>query len=160
MPSTNGVYVIHEESRSHIPIFVDACETGTGAICGHQVYHATFPAHMIHQPHPICHLEALNALAAVKNLDPTLHGALLHLYTDNTMAAAIFERGRGRDSFIQACARELWLVCTEHDLTQHVTRSRWIFDGNCWHTQPLAHSTFQVLVKSPFNVSLSHLSPD
>ena len=33
------------------------------------------------------------------------------------MAVAIFQAGRGRDLFIQACARELWLTCAAWDIT-------------------------------------------
>ena len=30
---------------------------------------------------------------------------------------AIFQVGRGRDAFIQACAREVWLTCAAWDIT-------------------------------------------
>ena len=80
---------------------------------------------------------------AVKTWAPTLHGALLHLYTGNTTAAVIFERGRRRDSFIQACARELCLVCAEHDLTlvmSHVSCEYLMETADAlslWHTSQL-----------------------
>ena len=39
------------------------------------------------------------------------------LHSDSVMAVAVFQPGRGRDPLIQACAREIWLLCTIHDIT-------------------------------------------
>ena len=36
---------------------------------------------------------------------------------DNAMAVAVFERGRGWDSFIQVCACKHWLIGAEHNIT-------------------------------------------
>ena len=44
-------------------------------------------------------------------------GHLVHLFTDNATAVAIFQAGMGRDDFIHACARELWLICVAGDIT-------------------------------------------
>ena len=68
------------------------------------------------EKHPICHLETVNAVAALKTWAQCLQGCLVHLHTDNNTAAAIFQLGRGRDSYIQACARELWLICAVNDI--------------------------------------------
>ncbi len=41
----------------------------------------------------------------------------MHLHSDSATAVAIMQVGRGRDGFLQACAREAWLTATIHDLT-------------------------------------------
>ena len=68
MHSTNGVFIIHKDSRFPIHIFCYACSMGPGAICRWSAYHVTFPTNIIREQHPICHLEALNAVAAIKTL--------------------------------------------------------------------------------------------
>ena len=40
----------------------------------------------------------------------------VQLYSDNTTAVAIFQAGRGRDEFIQSCAREVWITCATWDI--------------------------------------------
>ena len=60
------MYLIHEESRTPIPLYVDACTSSCGAVTTSQAYHMAFPPHILHQNLSICHLEALNALLAVK----------------------------------------------------------------------------------------------
>ena len=69
------------------------------------------------EKHPICHLEAVNTVATLKTWVQRLQGCLVHLHTDNNTAAAIFQPGTGRDSYIQTCAQELWLICVHADIT-------------------------------------------
>ena len=33
------------------------------------------------------------------------------------MAVIVFQAGRGRDSFLQACVRQLWYVCAKNGIT-------------------------------------------
>ena len=42
---------------------------------------------------------------------------LEHLYCDNDTAVHIFQVGKGRDTVLQGCARQLWLTCAFHDIT-------------------------------------------
>ena len=44
----------------------------------------------------------------------------IHLYSDNATAVVIFHAGRGRDEFIQTCAREVWIMCATWEITQVV----------------------------------------
>ena len=76
-----------------------------------------FPPHVLTQNLSICHLEALNALVAIKLWAPQFRGRLIHLFSDNVTSVAIFQAGRGRDAFIQACAKEVWLTCAAWDIT-------------------------------------------
>ena len=52
------------------------------------------------EDHPICHMEAVNAVAAIQTWASTIHGCLVHLHTDNAMAAAIFRLDKARDAYI------------------------------------------------------------
>ena len=67
--------------------------------------------------HPICYLDAINAMAAIKTRAKDFRNQLVHLYCHNKMTITIFQAGYGRDPFIQACAQQIWLVCTSNDIT-------------------------------------------
>ena len=43
LPCTNTVYIIDEGHQEPVHIFVDACTSGTGALCQAEVYHTQFP---------------------------------------------------------------------------------------------------------------------
>ena len=76
---------------------------------------------------------------AVKLWAPSLAHKRVHLYSDNTTAAAIFQAGRGREQFIQACAREVLLTCSTWDITLvvgHIQGSRLVDTADAlsrWH---------------------------
>ena len=108
---------VHEENRPSISLFIDACATGAAAICDTLVYHIILPTRLVEEKCPICHLEAVNVVATLEIWVQHLHGCLVHLHTDNNTVAAIFQLCRGRDSYVQACARELWLMCAHADIT-------------------------------------------
>ena len=65
-------------------------------------YHMEFPAHILLDNHPICHLEALNAVAALTAWAPSFRGKLIHLFCDNATAAMVFQAGKGSDTPFQA----------------------------------------------------------
>ena len=56
-------------------------------------------------------------MVGVKIWAPHFTGQLVHLFSDNATAVAIFQASKGRDAFIQACARDIWLTCTAWDIT-------------------------------------------
>ena len=91
--------------------------------CECQVYHTKFPVFILEEWHPICHLEALNAVAELQHLAPQCTGQLVHLFSDSAKAVAIFQASRGKDAFIQACARELWLTCEQFNITLGVSHT-------------------------------------
>ena len=117
LPATDGVFMIHEDDRVPVQLFVDACASGCGAITDRAAYHVQFPPHIIREAHPICHLEALNIVVAIKLWAPKFSNSLLHLFSDSATALAIFQAGKGRDAFLQACAWEIWLTCAVWDIT-------------------------------------------
>ena len=58
----------------------------------------------------IVQLEALNLVHAVKFLLPdTLRQFKICVNTDNSASQQLLENGKGKDSLLCACARELWL---------------------------------------------------
>ncbi len=88
-----------------------------GGFSGKEAYHHMFSPEVVSKGLAICHLEAINAVAALKLWAPGLRGNLVHLHSDSATAVAIMQVGRGRDSFLQACAREIWLTAALHDIT-------------------------------------------
>ena len=126
--------MIHEESRTPIPLFVDTCTSGCGAVTTAQAYHMVFSL----PPHPtskLVYLPKLVYLVAVKVWAPIFSGQLVHLFS----AVAIFQAGKGRNAFIQACARDIWLTCAAWDITLAVGHVSGTFlEGtgdaiSCWH---------------------------
>ena len=55
--------------------------------------------------------------AAIQTWAPQFRGKLLHLYCDNTPAVDTFQAGHSKDSWIQACAQQIWPSCTTYDIT-------------------------------------------
>ena len=41
----------------------------------------------------------------------------MHLHCNSVTAVAIMQAGQGRDPFLQACAREAWLISAIHGMT-------------------------------------------
>ena len=70
LPSKNGVYIIHNNIRPPIPLYVDVCATGAGAICRQEAYHTEFSPRTIRADHHICHLDAVNAVAVLRTWAP------------------------------------------------------------------------------------------
>ena len=66
LPTTDSIFIIHEDGRILVPVFVDACSTGFGRCTPIAAYPARFPHSILHKDHPISHLEALNVVVAVK----------------------------------------------------------------------------------------------
>ena len=118
LPCTNGVYIIDEGRREPVHIFVDICTSLADAPNQTESYHIQFPLSVQEKHHPICNLEALNSVVAISMWDPGMQGRMVTLHTDSAMALAIFQAGKGRDAFIQACAQQIWLECAVHEVTQ------------------------------------------
>ena len=117
LPRFNGVFLIHKDTRVPTPLYMDVCTSSCGAVTNTEAYHVEFPPHIVRQRLSICHLEALNAVVAVKVWVLNFTEQLVHLFSGTSTAVAIFQAGKGKDPFIQACAREIWLVCTAWDVT-------------------------------------------
>ena len=99
--------MIHQEDRVPVKMYVDSCSTACGLLCHLEAYHMPFPTQVLSLQHHICHQVALNLVMTIRWWALCLRGRLVHLYSDSATAVAFFQAGRGRDLYIQACAREL-----------------------------------------------------
>ena len=94
---TNGLSMMEEDSRQSIHIYMNACITVCSVLCQKDAYHAVFPEQ-----------------------EGSYHGWVV-LHSDSYTAVEIFQSGKGRNSHIHVCAREIWLACAIHDVTHTCT---------------------------------------
>ena len=73
---TDRVFIIHED-REPICLYVDACPSDSVVVANSQAYHMEFPSHIQQQGMSICHLEALNAVVAMKVWAPQFANQLV-----------------------------------------------------------------------------------
>ena len=90
LPTTDSIFIIHEDGHIPVPVFVDACSMGCGGCTPTGAYHAHFPSTILHEDHPICHSESLNVVVKVKLWTPYLSYKFVHLYSDNATSVALF----------------------------------------------------------------------
>ena len=50
-------------------------------------------------------------MVALKHWTPQLTAQKVILHSDSATAVAIFQAGKGHNTVIQACAKEIWCVC-------------------------------------------------
>ena len=162
LPTTNGVYIIHEDPRPVQHVYVDSSSQGAGAIFNKEAYHTLFPLSVLRQQRSICHLEALNAVVALKVWAERLTEQRVVLHSDSATAVAIMQAGRGRDPFLQACAREVWLIAARHNITltvEHIPGEQLIESADAlsrFHLGPSYKRRVQQLVQA--GVSIIHPS--
>ena len=65
LPSIDGIFIMHEDGHIPVPLSIDVCATGYGVCTDSDAYLAEFPASILAEDRPICHLEALNAVVAL-----------------------------------------------------------------------------------------------
>ena len=58
LPQSNEVYIMDEDGRKPIHMFVETCTEGAGTLCQSEEYHTQFSSSVLDEQHPICHLEA------------------------------------------------------------------------------------------------------
>jgi hypothetical protein len=116
LPQCNGVFIIQPTNPPQHHIYVDSSLSGAGGILEKQAYALEYPPAITDVQHPICHLEALNCVLALKLWSSQLAGKKVSLHCDSATAVAVLQAGKGRDPFIQQCAREVWLLTATHDI--------------------------------------------
>ena len=47
LPVTDDVFLVHEDGRTPIPLYMDACESGCGDLTTSSAYHAMFPTNVL-----------------------------------------------------------------------------------------------------------------
>ena len=93
LPTMDGTFIIHQDGRNPVQLYIDACMIGCRALTSGRVYHATFPPRVLRGNPPICNLEALNTTLAIKLWAPQLILQLLHVFCDNQAAVIIYQAG-------------------------------------------------------------------
>ena len=152
LPTIDGVYIIHQDGREPVHLYVDACESGCGAITSAHAYHARFPTSVQSQNHLICHLGALNSAVALMLWARLFSHQLVHLFSDNMASVGIFQAGQGRDPFLHQCARDIWLTYAKWDISLaigHVPGDQLKDTTNtlsCWHLGSVYRDRFAKLV--------------
>ena len=121
-PAYNGVrLLVKQDIACQSTLELDACTTGCGAFMGQQYYSEQFPQAVLERRHPIAHLELLNIVVAVKTWAAEWTHQRVSVQCDNMNACLAVRSGRSRDAYMHSCVRELFVVCTVHDLELHVS---------------------------------------
>ena len=154
LPTTDGTFLIYQDDRHLVHKYIDACMSACGAIKVGRAYHATFPPRVLRDNPFICQLEALNAALAIKLWAPQFMYQLIHLFCDNQAAVTIFQACRGKDAFLQTCAREIWQTCTQWDITLTVSH----IPGA--HLQETANALSRYHLGQPYQDRVSSLIAD
>ena len=100
--------------------WMPALQAGCGAVTTDQAYHMAPPHTHTHPPAKLVHLlsRGIKCPSGSQGLGPHFTGQHVHLFSDNNATAvAIFPAGKGKDAFIQACDRDIWLTCAAWDIT-------------------------------------------
>ena len=120
-PEYNGIRILAKQDiPTQAELELDACTTGCGAFNGSQYYSEQFPEAVKNEEHTIAHLELLNIVVAVKTWARDWAGQRVSVLCDNMNACLALRSGRSRDSYMHSCVRELFLVCTIHDIELNV----------------------------------------
>ena len=118
MPGFKGVKIMDKvDLPAQATLELDACLSGCGAIAGNQFYGREFPGEVRRLDHPIAHLEMLNIVVAIKLWCEQWSGYRVRIHCDNLNAVLVLQTGRSRDSFMQACAREIHLHTARRDIS-------------------------------------------
>ena len=116
LPSYNGIHMIRP-SIADVEVHVDSCLTGCGGHWDTHYYHTMFPALTLHANHPICHLELLNIVIALRVWGEMWRHKNVLLYSDNAATVCILSNGRSRDTFMMTCARNVWLIISSLNIS-------------------------------------------
>jgi hypothetical protein len=94
---------------------VDACLTSCGGINWdfRQVFSCEFPDFILSENHPICELELLTIIVAIKLWISNIKSKKIIIYSDSMVSVNLINSGKTRTHFMQSCLRELcFLLCT------------------------------------------------
>lgn len=112
----NGIHMM-VQTTAETYIEVDSCLSGCGGICGCYYYHSQFPDYIMDMDLSICHKEMLNIVLALKLFANAWQDTCVKLFTDNSVSVSVLSSGRSRDSYLLACAREVWLICAQKNIS-------------------------------------------
>ena len=134
-------------------IAVGSCLTGGGGHFGPHIYHTVYPDFILQLGLNISELEMLNALIAIKLWAPMLRNHAIRLQCDNSAAVSVLQTGRGRDSFLLSCAREVWAYTAQYKFeirVEHIAgANNTLADQlSCYHSDLSCRARFDALIAS------------
>ena len=144
MPSTNGNFMLKQQSPPACVIVADSCISAGGAVCPvvKQAYSFVYPKH-ISQGLQICHFQCFNVLAAFRLWATLLKGKSVQLSSHSATAVAVLQQGRGRDQFLQGADRECWLLAAINEIdikSVHVSGESLLSSADALSRQHLSQS--------------------
>lgn len=109
LPLYNGVSMMAWEDWGDpdVVLATDACLTGYGAFSLGKYCHGVFPLFLTEAGHHINVLELLVIMVSVKLWGSSWKGLRIQVFCDNSSSVAVLNSGLSRDSFMQACLREI-----------------------------------------------------
>ena len=109
----NGVsYFDHKKADETLEL--DACLTGLGGRWGNKVYH--LPIANQFKNLAITQLEMVNILVAVKLFARDWQNRKICVKCDNLAVVQVLSKGKTKDPFLGACARNIWLIAATYDI--------------------------------------------
>lgn len=117
-PLFNGVAMmpLADWSAPDAEFASDACLSGAGGCFGDRFFHKVFPPCIAVQDLHITALELLTVMVCLKLWSPLLRGERIKIHCDNMAAVTVLNTGRSKDSFLQACLREICLLVASYEV--------------------------------------------
>ena len=113
----NGISVI-PDAKWQAPnrvIATDACLTGIGGYSQGEYFHAKYPHFVVAQRLSINELECVAIMIAMKVWGSKIAGTNTLFQCDNKNTVACINRGKARNSYMQALLREIAYLCAIND---------------------------------------------
>ena len=116
LPFFSGSTKIFRDEALHInSLHIDACLTGVGGIWNNRVYAAPIPT-FVGLNLKITHLEMINVLIALRVWAPHWAQSTVTFSCDNLAVVQVVTSGKTKDSFLNACLCNIWLVTATYDI--------------------------------------------
>ena len=127
LPLFSGSTKIFKEEVSHInSLHIDACLTGVGGVWNNKVYLAPIPT-FVGLDLNITQLEMINVLIALRVWASHWAPSTVRFSCDNLSVVQVVTSGKTKDSFLNACLRNIWLITASYDidlLIEHIQGSK------------------------------------
>ena len=117
-PHYNGVSLLCHPPplTSTKQVDCDSCLSRVGGRFGDLYYSEQLPPFISQLQLSITHLEMLNLLVATRLFAPQWAHHTVTLGCDNAASVSVLQTGRSRDRLLAACAKQMWILATAHDV--------------------------------------------
>ena len=112
LPKYNGVS-LYDHRPIDMALHLDTCLTGFGGRCGQFVYH--LPIARGFRNWTIVHLEMVNMLLVMRLFANIWSSKKILINCDNQAVVTVLTMSKTCDTFLAACARNIWYVTAIHD---------------------------------------------